>query len=155
MLAVAFDPVLGEGDLSIVNQACVEGSGVTDLATLVQVSLFCDAPAQAGDGVAPSAPRSGFWADAFEDRDTWGSRLHTLARSKLVAETCRKAETFSIEALRWMVEDGLASKVEATASIRQLEGGKSNERAIYLEGLIYSPDGSRTPWGPWQVIRGV
>lgn len=155
MLAVAFDPVLGEGDLSIVNQACVEGAGVTDLATLVQISLFCDAPAQAGDGVAATTPRAGYWADAFEDRDTWGSRLWTLDRAKLVDETCRKAEAFSIEALRWMVEDGLASKVQATASIRRLEGGTSYERAIYLEGTIVGPDGSRTPWGPWQVIRGV
>mgnify|MGYP002149031141 CR=1 FL=1 len=92
MLAVAFDPVLGEGDLSIVNQACVEGAGVTDLATLVQISLFCDAPAQAGDGVAATTPRAGYWADAFEDRDTWGSRLWTLDRAKLVNATVATVE---------------------------------------------------------------
>lgn len=151
MLALSLDPSLGEADLTAEQGAFVEG---LDLQTLVITSIFCDAPARAGDNPPADAPRAGWWADAYSDGDVWGSRMWLLSRAKLVPETARRAEEYAQEALAWMVTDQIASKVRAQASIERIDG--TRDRAVYLTVDIYAPSGKRAySGGPWEVLRGA
>lgn len=100
------------------------GNFVTDegLEAAVLISLFTDAPARADD-VLPTGDtdRRGYWGDAFSDvvGDITGSRLWLLSRSKLTVETLASAEEYAKEALAWLVADGVASRITATAEARQ------------------------------------
>lgn len=81
------------------------------LESAVLISLFSNA--RVGDA-------GGWWADTFaaDPLDRVGaSRLWTLAREKLLPATLRLAETYAVEALQWLVADGIALRVMAAASI--------------------------------------
>lgn len=49
----------------------------------------------------------GYWADK-----EWGSLLHTLKRAKQIDETLRLAKSYAIDALQWVVDDGLLTSIE-------------------------------------------
>lgn len=93
------------------------------LQSAVVISLFTDRLAEPGDPLpqldlwAPGG-RRGWWGDAFSDvpGDRIGSRLWLLARAKRLPEVLRQAEEYAQEALQWLVEDGVASGVQVTAS---------------------------------------
>lgn len=144
-----FDEVLGESDLTRTGSLLVDIPD-GDLETMAALSLFCDAPARDGD-VAPTEDRRGYWGDSVSGGDVWGSRLWLLKRAKLTLETKTRAKLYASEALAWMVADGLASRVEVTSDIRAVIPGV---RGLYLAGDVYSPAGSKTPFGPWLVLRG-
>lgn len=79
----------------------------------IVLSLFCDARDAAAGGDEPR----GWWGDALNDGDRWGSRLWTLARrAKNTPETLRLAEDYAHEALQWLLDDGEASTLSITAS---------------------------------------
>lgn len=90
------------------------------LRTAVLLSLFCDARAAPDDPVPdPLNPdRRGWIGDVLApvDGDRWGSRLWLLAREKQTEATRRRAELYAREALAWLVEDGLAARVEVEAA---------------------------------------
>lgn len=90
------------------------------LRTAVLLSLFTDRQAEVGDVLPDSDPdRRGWWADAVSEveGDKIGSRLWLLARSKDLAAVRSRAEEYAAEALRWMVEDKIASKISVVASV--------------------------------------
>lgn len=148
MLAIVHDPEIGDGDLLYEGGMPVEGR---DLETAVYLSLFLDAPARSGDDVPPGSARRGFWADAYsEDGDVTGSRLWLLERAKPTQSNALRAEEYGREALAWMVRDGLASTVAASAAVQALEDGSS---ALVLSVQITSPDGISRSFGPWEVLR--
>jgi phage gp46-like protein len=70
------------------------------------------------------------------DGDKIGSRLWLLARAKATTDTARRAEEYAREALGWLVDDKVATKVEATAEITRLE---DSARAMILSVAIYRP----------------
>ncbi len=101
-----FDVVLENGDL-----AADEG-----LRTAVLLSLFLDRRAEDDDQVY-DGDRRGSWMDQYQDNpnDRLGSRLWLLRRATETAATLQRARTYAEEALRWLVEDGIARKVETEA----------------------------------------
>lgn len=105
------------GDIALINGAVmVERNDLAlddTLETAIQISLFCDARAGAGD-VLPSSDtyRRGWWADQFEaGQVSVGSRLWLLERSKRTPEVLAAAQAYASEALQWLVSDGVASSV--------------------------------------------
>lgn len=96
------------------------------LHTAVLISLYSDRLANADDvlpeianpGALPD--RRGWWADGLgpgdEAGDRIGSRLWLLARAKRTMQNLRAAEAYAREALAWMVTDGIANRVEASAA---------------------------------------
>jgi phage gp46-like protein len=118
----------GAADMSVAENDLLADDG---LETAVSLSLFTDARAEDGD-VLPDdqQDRRGWWADDADDR--FGSRLWLLARSKDTADVLAKAPQYAREALAWMVTDGVAESVNATASRFTLEGGAS--------GLLLVPE---------------
>ena len=83
------------------------------LHTAVLLSLFTDRRAEPGD-VLPTAEqdRRGWWAD---DVDKIGSRLWLLARSKKTPDVLSRAEGYTREALQWLLDDSVLTKIDVVA----------------------------------------
>jgi phage gp46-like protein len=101
------------------------GQLVTDsgLETAVLISLFTDrrvSDTSEGDS-------RGWWGDSYPDiqGDQIGSRLWQLAREKQTTALL-KARQYALEALQWMVTDGLVSRVNVNASV-------ASQNALFLD----------------------
>lgn len=84
-----------------------------DIVTSVLISLFTDRVATPDDTV-PDATRRlrdprGWWAD-----ESIGSRLWLIDRAKRTQATLQRAQAYIVEALQWLVDDGVASRIEVT-----------------------------------------
>lgn len=86
------------------------------LKTAVIVSLFTDRRVSAEELPPEDSDRAGWWADAVED-DFIGSKLWLLRREKITSQLLVRAREYCEEALRWLIEDGIASRV-AVATAR-------------------------------------
>lgn len=95
-----------------------------DLETSVIISLMTDASAKPDDVIPDGTDdRRGWWGDTgpVGDQPTppegpLGSRLWLLAREKSTETTRRRAEVYAAEALRWMMTDGVAARVDVQAA---------------------------------------
>ena len=89
------------------------------LVRAVIISLFTWRRAH-DDDVLPNAgmSRMGWWGDSFPpvDNDRIGSRLWLLARSKLTDSTAQQAQDYAEEALQWLIDDGVAARVDVSAT---------------------------------------
>ena len=99
------------------------------LRTAVILSLFLDRRAD-DDDILPngSDDRRGWWADTVAPMtdygigggsasgDHIGSRLWLLSREKQLAGVLERARHYAEEALTWLVEDGMATAVQVTAT---------------------------------------
>lgn len=85
-----------------------DGDLVRDiLRDAVMISLFSDRRAE--DDQAPARERRGWWGDS-----ELGSRLWLLwRRGRLDAQALSDARAYCLEALGWLVADGIAARVEA------------------------------------------
>ena len=91
------------------------------LVRAVIISLFTWRRAH-DDDVLPNAgmSRMGWWGDSFPPvaNDRIGSRLWLLARSKLTDSTAQQAQDYAEEALQWLIDDGVAARVDVSATRR-------------------------------------
>jgi phage gp46-like protein len=90
------------------------------LETAVIISLFTDRRAEPGDTIPDGTDhRRGWWGDAFPDADgdLIGSRLWLLSREKQLQSVVNLARGYALEALQWLVDDGVARRVEVDAEI--------------------------------------
>ena len=99
------------------------------LRTAVILSLFLDRRAD-DDDILPngSDDRRGWWADTVAPMtdygigggsasgDHIGSRLWLLSREKQLAGVLERARHYAEEALTWLVEDGVATAIQVTAT---------------------------------------
>lgn len=108
------------------------------LETAVILSLFTDRRVTDEELPQGQTYKRGYWADKYSsvNGDQYGSRLWTLGREKRQIEVLRRAEDFCKEALNWLIEDGVASSITATASFTE---GTSN--AWQIEIAIQKPSG--------------
>ena len=104
------------GDLRIENGDLALDRG---LRSVVLVSLFSDARLP-DDQELPTGEcsRRGWWAENSGSR--FGSLLWTVYRGKSIAENAERAREYAIASLEWLREDGIAERVDASASF---EGG--------------------------------
>lgn len=87
------------------------------LQTAVVLSLFVDRRVDL-DQIPAGANARGWWADTVPDTgDRIGSRLWLLAREKQTQATLNRARDYAIEALQWLIDDGVARAVDVTAEI--------------------------------------
>jgi phage gp46-like protein len=103
----------------------------------VIVSLFTWRRANPDDDL-PGDLRQGWWGDTFAPipNDRIGSRLWLLSRSKLLPETIARAKEYAEEALQWLIDDGVAARVD----VRTERQGLST---LAIGVQIYKSDGSR------------
>lgn len=108
------------------------------LVRAVVMSFFTWRRANADD-VLPNAggSRMGWWGDSFPPApgDRIGSRLWLLARAKLTDATVQLAQGYAQEALQWLVDDGVAARIEVQAERQGLA-------TLALACVIYASDGS-------------
>ena len=107
-----------EGDFNFdVSAQDLEAS--TGLQTAIIMSLFTDRRAREDDVLPDSEnlDRRGWWGDLTSsyENDQIGSRLWLLERSKITEDIIPRAKKYAEEALQWLVEDGVAVKVEVEA----------------------------------------
>ena len=125
-IALIWDAAAGEADMAMAGPDLQMDAG---LKTAVLISLFTDRLAEVGDAIPDgSTDRRGFWGDmpiiasdqSGPPPDLTGSRLWLLDRAKQSPQTLQQAEIYAREALQWMLDDGVAGSVAATASFPRL-----------------------------------
>lgn len=132
----------------------VEGTALSIDDRLIRsaiVSLFTWRRANTDDPF--EGQRMGWWGDTVADipNDRIGSRLWLLAREKVLPATINRAREYAAESLAWMVDDGLASRVEVQAERYGVEG-------IAISATIYRTDGQVTNLrfdNVWETIRNA
>ena len=90
------------------------------LETAVIISLFTDRRASA-EQIPPEYEQDdlrGYWGDitSVSATDQTGSLLWLLSREKQLPQTLSRAEQYCREALAWMIEDVVATKIAVSAS---------------------------------------
>jgi phage gp46-like protein len=106
-----------DGDWQVAGPRLDEDDG---LETAVVISLFTDRRALRGDVLPePKADRRGWWGDDFPDvpGDRIGSRLWLLSREKQLAAVLARAREYALEALQWLIDDGVARAVNVAAEV--------------------------------------
>jgi phage gp46-like protein len=122
------------------------------LETAVNISLFTDARADDDaelPGGARATDRRGWWGDAYAKTkdDKVGSLIWLDARKKLISSTPSAIAKHARAALQWLLDDGVASRLEASASV-------IGRGCVLLSIDVYRPSGSR--WqGRWEVQCGI
>lgn len=124
------------------------------LQTALLLSLFSDRRADADD-VLPdnSGNRRGWFGDSFADvpGDKFGSRLWLLAREKQQPVVLQRAREYAREAVRWLVEDGVARSFDVDAEFPALG-------VWAIEVSVYRPDGDARRFRFehfWSVSNGL
>lgn len=105
------------------------------LVRAVIVSLFTWRRANPDDAL-PAELRMGWWGDNFAtvQNDRIGSRLWLLGRSKLLADTVAQAKAYAEEALQWLIDDGVAARID-------VEAERMGQEGLALACRIYQSDG--------------
>jgi phage gp46-like protein len=143
---ITFDVNLKDGDFE-----SDEG-----LETAVAIALFSDRRVTDEELPLGQESKRGWWGDMYSevDRDQIGSKLWTLAREKRTLETLRKTEDYAKEALKWMLEDGIAASIKAVATF---EGEQTSGR-WRLDIEILRPSGREfkysVVWDAQKLYRG-
>lgn len=139
-IALHVDPQSVLMDFSITLGDLANDSG---LETAVLLSLFTDRRADDSDAL-PNAQNDlrGWWADAIPvvQDDRFGSRLWLLAREKRGPTVPPRAEKYAREALQWMLDDGVASKLDVSATITTARDGSLPVGTLLLTVTIWRPD---------------
>lgn len=104
-----WDVANGRGDWQVSGAQLVTGN---DLETAILISLFTDRMAEENDLIPDGTndPR-GWWGDAGEAVQI-GSRLWLLDRAKQTQETLQRAYDYIVEALQWLIDDGVVAKFD-------------------------------------------
>jgi len=114
-MLLSFNGALISGDLAVDDVDIATDYG---LQTAIVISLFTDRRAGDDDRLpADAGDRRGWWGDMLgevED-DRIGSKLWLLSREKDLPEVLARAEEYASEALRWLLEDGVAEDVNVSA----------------------------------------
>lgn len=138
-----FDIAIENGDLK----------GDDGLETAVIISLFTDARVTDEELPAPQKDKKGWWGDMVPDvdQDQIGSRLWLIGREKVTQEVAKRAEDYCKEGLAWLVEDGVAVSVSATATYNAFKN-------LIIAIVITKPAGTKSRfqvfWDKQQLVRG-
>lgn len=106
-VSIIWDTSNSFGDF-VVGQNGLQPGGMLQSAVLV--SLFTDRRARPDDRIGADDPR-GWWGDSYAAQPI-GCRLWLLLRSKRTTETLRRAKDYILESLQWLLDDGVAARVD-------------------------------------------
>jgi len=145
-IQIVWNDVLQEGDF-VFDATFQDFQSDAGLETAVIISLFSDRRAKEDD-VLPdpnNSDRRGWWGDLASPevaRDQIGSRLWLLEREKTTENVLVRAKEYATEALAWLIEDGVAEKVDVESE-RQ---GPVGSDILAISVKVYRPDGSIVPF---------
>lgn len=150
-LRLVWDAQKGRADFQLVNGQ-LDTSEV--LATWVIASLFSDRRADPSDQLPPGViDRRGWWGDSYADNpgDLFGSRLWLLARARSNASLPLIVKGYILEALDWLIQDGIATSIEATCIFPP-----NSQSRIDAEVTIFRGDGTKLTYpfnNVWQEVQ--
>lgn len=106
------------------------------LVRAVVISLFTWRRANPGD-VPDGQNKFGWWGDTYaaDLGDKIGSRLWLLAREKIADATIQRAREYAAEALQWLIDDGVATRIDVTAA-------RAGLSQITVSSKIYRSNGA-------------
>lgn len=138
-IKIGFDSDLMAGDFLFENNDLSNDKG---LRTAALISLFTDRKAAADDTLPDPdlQDRRGWWGDLVSDvdGDRIGSRLWLLERSKATNDNMVRCRQYVKEALKWMLDDGVAVNMDVAAAIQ----GPVESRVLAFEVRILKRDGN-------------
>ena len=144
--------------LAIDAKIVINGIESTDLSQeeslirAVIISLFTWRRANPDDLI--EGQKMGYWGDAAEPpqvNDKIGSRLWLLSRAKILPDTFNRAREYAQEALQWLIDDGVCSKVDVLAERYGVDG-------LALQCTIYRTEGTKIILrfdNAWEYIRAI
>jgi phage gp46-like protein len=144
-------PPSGRADFRMVGPALDTDQ---DLATAVTVSLFTDRLVLPSDPLPPgSDDRKGWWGDSFADKegDLIGSKLWLLDRTKSDDKLPLRAKGYILEALQWLIEDGLAGRIDAQVEFFRGDQSKMGATVTIWRVGELKPVNLQYDWA-WQQI---
>ena len=111
------------------------------LQTAVLISLFTDKRADFEELEGGNTELRGWWADLLSTpiTDEIGSKLWLADRSKMDTRLLPLLEDYAKDALQWLIEDGIADGVDATAT-------QIDETSAAISVNIYRPNGDNIPF---------
>ncbi|MEJ0020738.1 MAG: phage GP46 family protein [Acetobacteraceae bacterium] len=160
-IAVAWDPATLRLDWVF------DGNDLAATDTLqsaVIVSLLTDRLANADDEIPDGTnDRRGWWADMAlplantpPAGDLIGSRLWLLSRRKVVEQTRLDAISYTQEALQWLIDDGVAAKVDVAATFRrEVTGWLDIAITIYRTDAATGRTATESYSLAWSAMLGV
>ena len=127
---------MGDADIAIVNNDLLIDDGFD---TAVYISLFTNMRDMDSD----NPDNRGYWGDALDLSSIavppLGSLLWKYSRAVVTSDVINSIKTACSDALRWMIDDGIAGSVNVTAS----ETGNNS----YVFGIsITRPDNTGTSY---------
>jgi len=116
-------------------------AGDDGLETSVIISLFSDARATPDmfEAIDNDGDLRGFWGDVTSPDDSTGSLLWTMKRSKQLTRTLALARGYCQTALKWLIDDKVADRVDVRTSYLAPASG-----VMIIEVDVYRP-GSANP----------
>ena len=138
-LKITWDNSLMMGDLGVLTGDLLTDEG---LETAVLISLYTDKRASDDDPLLDdrNQDKRGWWGDMVEpfvEGVEIGSRLWLLSREKTSTNIYEKVRRYVDEALHWLLEDGVATKIETKV---ERQNTPAND-TLALEIGIYRTDG--------------
>lgn len=116
-----FDLVFKDGDLVL--------SDSLQMSVILSIATWCRNDSFEGAAIIePSI--GGWWADALNEIPL-GSRLWTLFREKLNDVTLDNANALVKDALKWMIDDGVAKDVKVSSQL-----GKDRNTAEFVIEIV-------------------
>jgi phage gp46-like protein len=138
-LQTVWDNEAQRGDLALKGGALAQDQS---LLTAIVISLFTDRRAKDDDELPyDDGDKKGWWGDLVAPvaGDQIGSRLWLLWREKALQINLNRAREYAQEALAWLVEDGLADKVE-------VEAEQPRRGVLGLKISVTNPGGELLTW---------
>lgn len=106
-----------------------------DLYNVVAISIGTYARERSLGKVANLKPVvGGWWGDALDEKGMLGGYLYEAFPGKLTDAFARQIEKLVVEALNWMVKDGVAKSAKCQAEI-------ADEESMVITVLLEKPDG--------------
>ena len=101
-------------DISLVNNDLAHDAG---LQTAVVISLYTDARASVDEIPDGQEDPRGWWGDGVSNpqQRNIGSKLWFLDRSKITDEVVEQSRAYTLDALQWMLDDGIAENITVEA----------------------------------------
>ncbi|MCA8430029.1 phage GP46 family protein [Burkholderia seminalis] len=133
-ITLSWDAATNYADWVLAGADLATGS---DLQSAVLISIFTDREASVDDVIPDgSADRRGWWAD---DEIPIGSRMWLLKRAKQTTQTAQRAYDYLAEALQWLIDDGVAGRIEITT--QWVRRGVLGARIVVIKNGVVPLDG--------------
>jgi phage gp46-like protein len=142
-IKIVWDVAQGRGDWQMSGADLLRGDA---LETAVLVSLFSDRTCNIDDQIPDGTDdRRGWWGDP-----DIGSRLWLLDRSKLTSDIAKRAKDYTVEALAWLIDDGVVIRIDVATSVVNVGTGR-----LLIEIVLFKTDGQRQALNFVWVWKGV